>query len=67
MLTHKRAVAVAAVAALQVEAPAFFPPSFLYTQSWEDPRADEPYLQVGPAVRPDKLSAEQQGLGVCGH
>lgn len=31
----------------QVEAPAFFPPSFLYTQSWEDPRADEPHLQVG--------------------
>jgi hypothetical protein len=31
---------------LQVEAPAFFPPSFLYTQSWEDPRADEPHLQV---------------------
>lgn len=32
----------------QVEAPAFFPPSFLYTQSWEDPRTDEPHLQVGP-------------------
>ena len=31
---------------LQVEAPAFFPPSFLYTQSWEDPRADEPHLQI---------------------
>jgi betaine lipid synthase len=31
----------------KVEAPAFFPPSFLYTQSWEDPRADEPHLQVG--------------------
>ncbi|KAL4857543.1 DNA mismatch repair protein 6 [Chlorella vulgaris] len=30
----------------KVEAPAFFPPSFLYTQSWEDPRADEPYLQI---------------------
>ena len=25
-----------------------FPPTFLYTQSWEDPRADEPYLQAGP-------------------
>ncbi|KAL4451296.1 hypothetical protein ABPG77_009368 [Micractinium sp. CCAP 211/92] len=30
----------------KVEAPAFFPPSFLYTQSWEDPRADEPHLQI---------------------
>ena len=30
----------------KVEAPAFFPPSFLYTQSWEDPRTDEPHLQV---------------------
>jgi len=28
------------------QAPAFFPPSFLYTQSWEDPVADEPHLQV---------------------
>ena len=34
----------------KVEAPAFFPPSFLYTQSWEDPRTDEPHLQVGRSV-----------------
>jgi hypothetical protein len=26
--------------ALQVEAPPMFPPTFLYTQSWEDPRPD---------------------------
>lgn len=32
----------------KVEAPALFPPTFLYTQSWEDPRTDEPYLKVGP-------------------
>lgn len=29
-----------------MEAPALFPPTFLYTQSWEDPRADEPILQI---------------------
>ena len=23
-----------------------FPPTFLYTQSWEDPRTDEPHLQI---------------------
>lgn len=28
----------------RVEAPPCFPPTFLYTQSWEDPRAD---MQVG--------------------
>jgi betaine lipid synthase len=33
----------------QVEAPPMFPPTFLYTQSWEDPAADAPHLQVGPA------------------
>jgi betaine lipid synthase len=32
----------------KVEAPARFPPTFLYTQSWEDPHADAPYLQLGP-------------------
>lgn len=26
--------------AVQVEAPPMFPPTFLYTQSWEDPRPD---------------------------
>lgn len=31
----------------QVEAPALFPPTFLYTLSWEDPRADEPFLKAG--------------------
>lgn len=31
----------------KVEAPPRFPPTFLYTQSWEDPHADEPYLRVG--------------------
>lgn len=54
MICPAQACAAAAAAAemlhnavlLQVEAPAFFPPSFLYTQSWEDPRADEPHLQV---------------------
>lgn len=25
---------------VQVEAPPMFPPTFLYTQSWEDPRPD---------------------------
>ena len=54
MICPAQACAAAAAAAemlhnavlLQVEAPAFFPPSFQYTQSWEDPRADEPHLQV---------------------
>jgi betaine lipid synthase len=32
----------------KVEAPPRFPPTFLYTQSWEDPHKDEPYLQAGP-------------------
>ena len=32
--------------AAPAQAPAFFPPSVLYTQSWEDPVADEPHLQV---------------------
>jgi betaine lipid synthase len=32
----------------KVEAPARFPPTFLYTQSWEDPKADAPYLQLQP-------------------
>ena len=32
----------------KVEAPARFPPTFLYTQSWEDPHADAPYLKLGP-------------------
>ena len=31
----------------KVEAPPRFPPTFLYTQSWEDPDADEPHLRVG--------------------
>lgn len=30
--------------ALQVEAPPMFPPTFLYTQSWEDPRPDAKVL-----------------------
>lgn len=33
----------------KVEAPARFPPTFLYTQSWEDPRVDAPYIQLGPS------------------
>ena len=41
LLTSPRAVLL-----LQVEAPALFPPTFLYTQSWEDPLTDEPHLQV---------------------
>lgn len=32
----------------RVEAPPLFPPTFLYTQSWEDPDADAPYLKIGP-------------------
>lgn len=32
----------------KVEAPPLFPPTFLYTQSWEDPDADEAYLKIGP-------------------
>ncbi|WPT16758.1 hypothetical protein PSENEW3_00004766 [Picochlorum sp. SENEW3] len=32
----------------KVEAPPRFPPTFLYTQSWEDPHKDEPYLRAGP-------------------
>jgi betaine lipid synthase len=32
----------------RVEAPALFPPTFLYTQSWEDPGVDEEVLNVGP-------------------
>ena len=31
-----------------MEAPALFPPTFLYTQSWEDPAADEEHLAVVP-------------------
>ena len=31
----------------KVEAPPMFPPTFLYTQSWEDPAADVPHLRVG--------------------
>ncbi|GAB4820256.1 hypothetical protein N2152v2_007302 [Parachlorella kessleri] len=30
----------------KVEAPALFPPTFLYTQSWEDPVTDEPVIQI---------------------
>ena len=30
------------------EAPSAFPPTFLYTMSWEDPRADEDFLRIGP-------------------
>ena len=33
----------------RVEAPPMFPPTFLYTQSWEDPDADQPYLNIGAA------------------
>lgn len=33
---------------LQVEAPHCFPPTFLYTQSWEDPAVDEPILDIQP-------------------
>jgi len=32
----------------RAEAPPLFPPTFLYTQSWEDPETDEPHLLVGP-------------------
>lgn len=32
----------------KVEAPPRFPPTFLYTQSWEDPDADAPHLRVAP-------------------
>lgn len=32
----------------KVEAPPMFPPTFLYTQSWEDPDADVPHLRTGP-------------------
>jgi betaine lipid synthase len=32
----------------KVEAPPLFPPTFLYTQSWEDPDADEAYLRIRP-------------------
>lgn len=30
----------------RIERPPLFPATFLYTQSWEDPRADEPYLKI---------------------
>lgn len=30
----------------KAEAPPLFPPTFLYTQSWEDPRTDAPHLKV---------------------
>ena len=32
----------------KVEAPPMFPPTFLYTQSWEDPDVDAPHLRAGP-------------------
>ncbi|KAL6768795.1 BTA1 [Auxenochlorella protothecoides x Auxenochlorella symbiontica] len=32
----------------KVEAPPCFPPTFLYTQSWEDPAVDEPILDIQP-------------------
>ena len=32
----------------RVEAPSLFPPTFLYTQSWEDPEPDLPVLGVQP-------------------
>ena len=31
----------------KVEAPPMFPPTFLYTQSWEDPRPD---MEVSPST-----------------
>ena len=33
------------------EAPSAFPPTFLYTMSWEDPRADEGVLRLQPGCR----------------
>lgn len=30
----------------KAEAPPLFPPTFLYTQSWEDPRTDAPHLKI---------------------
>ena len=33
------------------EAPSAFPPTFLYTMSWEDPRADEEVLRLEPGCR----------------
>ncbi len=38
----------ALLAERRAEAPPLFPPSFIYTQSWEDPAADAPWLAVGP-------------------
>jgi hypothetical protein len=38
-------------AASQVEAPPMFPPTFLYTQSWEDPRPDMQVLHC-PSCSP---------------
>lgn len=32
----------------RVEKPALFPPTFLYTQSWEDPQVDAPVLDIQP-------------------
>ncbi len=32
----------------KAEAPPMFPPTFLYTQSWEDPDADAPHLRTSP-------------------
>jgi hypothetical protein len=34
----------------RVEAPPMFPPTFLYTQSWEDPRPDMEVAARPPAV-----------------
>ena len=44
----------------KVEAPPMFPPTFLYTQSWEDPRPD---MEV--SLHLDSLAFASPGLPLC--
>ena len=43
----------------KVEAPPMFPPTFLYTQSWEDPRPD---AKVRPTTLPLTFLLKQPGV-----
>ena len=45
----------------KVEAPPMFPPTFLYTQSWEDPRPDARVRRSAPAVMQGEGSGPTRG------
>ena len=48
----------------KVEAPPMFPPTFLYTMSWEDPRPDMEVRMLPPSSPPLCLS-RQESLLLC--